>query len=475
MYSERDLQDAQDTLQVVLSGEHTRKILDNLRSEQSGLNVRLLLARCISEIDQRIESQLNETLHHPKFVALESAWRSLAYLVAESADKPKVQVKVLDITWKEVCRDMDKAADFDQSVLFKIIYEHEYGIAGGTPYSVIISDYQVSHSENDVATLTALSQVAAAAFSPFICNASPALFGSDNYDELYTSKHLENLFELQEYEKWRRLRELSDSRFIGLCLPRVLARKPYTLEQSIKKGLNFTEHCDPAKPDNYCWANASFAFGVTLIREFHRTGWFSHIRGTPRNSSAGGSVYRFPYPQPQSRADANFQVNTEIRITDNKEKELADLGFIALSHAYASQQSAFLSNPSIQQSKHYSDTLANANAHVSAMMQQILCASRFAHYIKVMIRDKVGSFITEQSCQTMLEDWLSQYTSGRQDLDWEMRAKYPLKSYRVTVFENPQKPGSYGSTIQLQPHYHAEHILSELKLTTELIQLSNAM
>jgi type VI secretion system protein ImpD len=384
---------------------------------------------------------------------------------------------VLDISWPEICRDMESAVEYDQSTLFHLIYSQEFGMPGGVPFSVLIGDYRIRHSSrsrtDDISALKGLTQIAAAAFAPFICNAAPELFGLDDFADLYLPGNPASLFELKEYQRWNQLREMTDARFLGLCLPRILLRQPWSRLDCARTGLSFEEQFDEGTRA-LCWGHASFAFAAVLIREFSRFNWFSHIRGAPRDTIGGGVVDQFPDSDALSEADLPFTFNTEVCISPTMEKHLAELGFIALCQSYASRQNIFLSNPSLQKSSAYQDRLASANAHVSAMMQQILCASRFAHYIKVMIRDKVGAFVTEQACQQMLENWLSRYTSGRPDMDWESRARYPLKAFRVRVFELPQSPGTYSCTISLQPHYHAEHILSELQLTTKLVQLAKA-
>lgn len=431
----------------------------------------------MQQIDEQIAVLVNEILHHEKFQALESVWRSLQRLCLESASSKKIRIRLLDASWHDVAKDMAGAVEFDQTVLFNLVYTQEFGSPGGIPFSVLVGAYEIRHQgsygRDDVETLRGIAEISAAAFSPFLCNASPALFGLDEFSELYLVRDLSAVFELREYQRWnRQLRAFTDSRFLGICLPRILLRSPYSKIECAEKGLNFEERISGDPTRSFCWGHASFAFALTLIREFEQVGWFSRIRGAPRDSIAGGVVDQFPSPVLAAAADAPFVMNTDAKITEKQEKNLADLGFIALHKAYGAQQSIFLSNPSVHRPPQTGDRMTRANADAGSMLQQILCASRFAHYIKLIIRDKVGAFFTARDCQSMLEQWLRQYTSGRHDLDWESRARYPLKAYRVEVHERPEYPGSFSCVIDLQPHYHAEHILSELKLTTELVQMA---
>ncbi|MDO3720178.1 type VI secretion system contractile sheath large subunit [Marinobacter sp. chi1] len=434
-------------------------------------------ALAIKLIDEKIQGLLNEIIHHSKFQQLEGAWRSLHLLCAESALSPKVRIRMLDASWQDITKDISSTVEFDQTTLFRLVYTQEFGTPGGIPFGLLVGHYEVkhrsSHGRNDVETLRGIAEVSAAAFAPFLCNAAPGLFGIDAFSELYRLRDLAEIFDLKEYEHWNRsLRNLSDSRFIGICMPRVLLRRRYTRRQCAEKHLSFEECPSQHSGNNLCWGYASFAFAAILIREFIRVGWFSHIRGAPRDSSHGGVVNQLPYPAVSSDADTAFEINTDVRITETQEKKLSELGLIALHQSYAAQQSVFLSNPSIHRPPTSPNKISTANANVGSMLQQILCASRFAHHIKLMIRDKIGSLFTAEECQQLLEHWLKKYTSGRSDLDWEGRARRPLKAYRVQVNERPDSTGHFICHIDLQPHYHAEHILSELKLTTELVQMN---
>ena len=429
----------------------------------------------ISLIDELINEQLNLIIHHKRFQQIESGWRGIWYLVDTASRYSNVKVKVLDVSWKEVTKDIERASDFDQSQLFHLVYSQEFGIAGGQPFGVLLGDYQVSHRPfaghryNDIPTLRGLAQIAAASFAPFICSAAPQLFGIDDYDTLGQPIDFHNIFRQQEYIQWRSLRDLDDSRFLALCIPGILMRKPYNTRLGSYNGLLFKEECDGPNHENYLWGNACYAFGTLLIREFGDVGWFAHIRGVPRDYYGGGLVTAFPAVSYRTdSADTTHKIVTQVVITDQNERQLSELGFLPLCQCYDTPFAAFQSCASLQSPKVYQGKAETANARISAMLQQVFCASRFAHYIKVMIRDKVGSFTSDIECERMLQEWFNQYATSRDDLQWEMLARYPLRSARVQVRELPGKPGTYSSIIHLKPHYIVDHLVSELKLTTEL-------
>lgn len=436
-------------------------------SVNSWLNVQIAL------LDELLSEQLNHILHHAKLQQLESSWRGLWYLIEAANADPHVRIKVLDVSWKDLSRDFERAADFDHSGLFHLVYHQEFGVAGGLPYSVLLGNYEISHRPtaahpyDDINTLKGLGQVAAASFAPFICAAAPQLFGIDEFDTLGLPIDLDNIFGQKEYLRWRSLRELEDSRFIGITLPRVLLREPYTLSFTACQGLRFKEEVEARSSHKYLWGNACFALGAVLIREFAEVGWFSHIRGAPRDVHGGGLVTHFPAMKykPDSTVSAQ-KMFTSVLITDALERELSEHGFIPLCHCYDTPYAAFNSCRSLQSPRDYQRQAANANARISAMLQHILCASRIAQYIKVMARDKIGAYASAKDCERLLQHWLDQYTTGREDLNWDMMARYPLREARVVVEEDPEKPGSYQSLIHLKCHYTVDHLVSELKLTT---------
>jgi len=430
----------------------------------------------ISLIDNMINDMLNSIIHHPNLQKLEASWRGLDYMVKQATEAKNIKIKLLDISWAEVVKDISRAIEFDQSQLFQKIYSEEYGTPGGEPYGAIIGDYEIHHKPNanhpfdDLSTLEGLAEVAAAAFTPFIAGVSSDFFGIEDYSTLGQPLNFEAIFDQTEYIKWRSLRDKVDSRFVGLTLPRMLIRKPYRTKPGSYKGLFFYEKNQGHKK-NYLWSNACYAFGALLIREFNNVGWFGHIRGVPRNHLGGGLITNLPVDSFSTDDSAvSYKPITEVIVTDTKERELSDLGFIPLCQCYDLPFVSFYSNQSIQKPKKQNTEEANINAKLSAMMQHILCASRIAHYIKVIIRDKVGSFMSALDCERYLANWLYKYTTGREDLDWEEQARYPLRDAHVKVNEHPEKPGQYFCSIYLRPHYQLDQMISELELTTELIQ-----
>jgi len=431
----------------------------------------------IAELDELINHQLNVILQHPKLQRLEASWRGLWYLVVQAEGIRGLKLKVLDITWGEVTRDIERALDFDQSQLYNKIYSEEYGTPGGEPYGVLIGDYEIlhkptkDHPTDDIATLEGLSEIAAAAFSPFIASTSHKLFGIDSFEQLGSAINMADIFRQPEYMKWRSLRDKPEARFIGLTLPKILMRKPYTKEPGSYRGLHFYEAPTDNSHSQYLWGNACYAFAGILIREFASVGWFGHIRGVPRDILGGGLVTSLPsdYFCTDSENIA-FKPATNVVITDSMEREISELGLVPLCQCYNTPFSAFYSNHSVQQPIKLADSAKEIDFKLSTMLQHILCASRIAHYIKVMIRDKIGSFLSAEECQAFLRKWLIKYTTGRHDLEWEQQARYPLRQADCTVREHPSKPGQYLCVIKLIPHYQVDQMVSQLELVTELVQ-----
>ena len=427
----------------------------------------------IALIDELIEAQLNTILHHNKFQALESAWQGLRYLTESTGKNNSCKVKFLDASWRVITKDQQRASEPQQSALFNLIYNTEFGIAGGEPYGALIGDYRVSHIPSkdhpydDIYTLTGISQVAAAAFSPFICGAHPSLFGLDDFQQMNLSINLEAIFEHKEYTRWNALRNTLDSRFIAITLPGILMRQPY--HRSDSHIINFKENVCASNSQDYLWGNSAFALGSVLIREFNDIGWFSHIRGVPRDYFGGGLVTSFQCHK--SQADNKDKILTPTLITDNMDRELSNLGLLPLCACYEAPFAAFYSSSTLNRSQIFTSKSATANARISAMLQQLLCASRFAHYIKVMIRDKVGSFSSASDCEYQLQSWLNLYSTGGDNLKWETMARYPLNEARVSVSETRSAAGSYHCSIHLKPHYIVDELISELTLTTEISSL----
>lgn len=444
-------------------------------SLNQGDDVIQAIQRSIADIDHLINDQVNVIIHQPRFQALESSWRGLWYLTQQAEGIKNIKIKLLDVSWNEVARDISRALEFDQSHLFRKIYSEEYGTAGGEPYGVIIGDYEVSHrstgTNSDVATLQGMAQISAASFAPFIAAAAAELFGLDDFSGLGQPLDLHGIFAQQEYIKWRAFRSQSDAQFVGLVLPHILMRLPYRKTPGSYKGMFFYEKSGRSGHDNYCWGNAVYGFAAILIREFASVGWFGHLRGVPRNQIGGGLLTTLPCDSFVSDPeDVACKPVTDVVITDMKERELGDLGLIALCQCHDTPFAAFYSNQSLRKIDRAASREIEINAKLSAMLQHVLCGSRIAHYIKVIIRDKVGSFITADECEDFLREWLFKYTTGREDLEWEEQAQYPLREAAVNVKDHPEKPGDYICVIHLRPHYQLDNMVSELELVTELAQ-----
>lgn len=440
-------------------------------------DITLAIHRTIAKLDELINDQLNIIIHHKKFKQLEASWRGLWYLAVQVEGVNNIKLKVLDISWTEVSKDIARSLEFDQSSLFSKIYSEEYGTPGGEPYGALIGDYEISHRiserhpNDDIATIAGMAQIAAASFAPFIASASSELFGLDDFGGLGQPLNLHAIFAQKEYIKWRSLREKSDSRFVGLVVPRILMRLPYRTKPGSYKGIYFYEKSINANDEHYLWGNAAYGFANILLREFANVGWFGHIRGVPRNQIGGGLLATLPVDYFETDADSvALKPVTDILITDTQEREISDLGLIPLCQCYDTPFAAFYNNQSIQIPRRQETKEGNVNAKLSCMLQHVLCGSRVAHYIKVMIRDKVGSFITAEECEEHLRSWLFKYTTGREDLEWEEQARYPLREAAVQVKDHPAKPGQFLCVLHLRPHYQLDQMVSELELVTELAQ-----
>ena len=434
-----------------------------------------LLNRDVAQLDGLLNEQLNAILHHPRFQKLEAAWRGLRYLVEQKGEAADVKIRVLSVRWDELARDAERAIEFDQSQLFRKVYEEEFGRPGGEPFSVLLGDYEIRHRPSrehpvdDVSVLTAISQVAAAAFAPFVAAAHPALFELDSFAELQQPLDHAKTFEQLDYLKWRAFRDTEDSRFAALTLPRVLMRLPYRDDGSRHDRFRFQEDTSGRDAGKYLWGNAAFALGAVLIRAFQTSGWLSDIRGVQRGVEGGGLV---PGLCVASTATDKRGVvptgSTDAIITDRLEPELSDLGFIPLCRCQDTDNSAFYGTPTVQKAKKYDDPAATANARISAMLQYLLCVSRFAHYLKVAARDKIGSFIEAEECERYLHDWLQGYVTPDADASPETKARCPLRQGDVRVRQHPEKPGSYMCVVHLWPHFQLDELSTSIRLTAEL-------
>jgi type VI secretion system protein ImpC len=421
----------------------------------------------IAQIDEVIQLQLDQILHAEEFQALEASWRGLHYLVDKSETGTHLKIRVLNVSKGELVKDIENAVEFDQSALFKQVYEEEYGTYGGSPFSVLIGDYSFGRDPQDVATLTGISGVAAAAHAPFIAAASPDLFDWSSYLELNKPRDLSKLFESSELIKWRSFRDSEDSRYVTLTLPRVMVRYPYGPKTKPVEGLDYSERLNGREEDhkNYLWGNPAFVLGARITDAFAKYRWCAAIRG----AEGGGLVSDLPiYTFKSDNGDIAFKCPTETAITDRREKELNDLGFLALCHCKGTDYATFFGGQTTNKPKKYNLSSANRNANISSMLPYILASSRFAHYMKVMMRDKVGSFLTRDNVQNFLNRWISQYVLLIDDAPQDVKARYPLREARVDVSEIPDKVGAYKAIAFLKPHFQLDELTVSLRLVAEL-------
>ncbi len=433
------------------------------------------LERDIAQLDSLLSDQVNAILHHPRFQKLEASWRGLQYLAEQAQGAEDVKIRVLSVTWKELIRDVNRAIEFDQSQMFRKVYSEEFGMPGGEPFGVLLGDYEIwpcpctEHPIDDMAMLKAISSVAAAAFAPFIAGAHPAMFGMNQFGGFEQPLDLARTFQQDDYTSWRNLREEEDSRFVGLTLPRVLMRVPYADDGSRVDRFCFREEVAGPDCSKYLWGNAVYAFGAVLIRAFADCGWLANIRGVQRDVEGGGLVTDLPvHSFSTDKLGVAPKCSTDVIITDYQEQELSEQGFIPLCHCFDTEFAAFYANQSIQKPKEYDELPATMNARISAMLQYMLCISRFAHYLKVAVRDKVGTFAEASECQDYLHQWLQQYVTADAEASASVKARRPLREARVRVSERPDKPGSYICTAHLWPHFELEELIAAIKVTTEL-------
>lgn len=434
-------------------------------------NLSQTINNAIKGIDAKISTQLNAIMHHADFQKLEGTWRGLNYLVMNSETGAGMKIRVMNCTKKELYKSLTKSSEFDQSTIFKKIYETEFGSPGGEPYGALIGDYEFTNHPEDVELLTQMSSVAAAAFAPFIAAASPKLFGFDDYTELSKPRDLEKIFDSIEYAKWRSFRDSEDSRFVTLTLPRTLARLPYGADTKPVEAFDFEEapvvngvpramnHSD------YTWMNSAYVMGVRLTDAFAQHGWCTAIRG----AEGGGKVENLPsHVFVSDDGDSDQQCPTEIGITDRREAELSKLGFLPLCHYKGTDYAVFFGAQTTQKPKKYDRPEATANAAISARLPYMMATSRFAHYLKIMGRDKVGSFMEASDCEKWLNRWIINYVNGNPDAGQDMKAKYPLAEAKVEVREIPGKPGSYNAVAWLRPWLQMEELTTSLRMVARI-------
>jgi type VI secretion system protein ImpC len=419
----------------------------------------------IAQLDELLSDQLNTIMHHPEFQKLEASWRGLKYLVMQSETSPMLKIKMLNASKKDLVKDFKTSPEFDQSALFKKIYEEEYGTFGGAPYASLVGDYEFSRHPEDFYLLDELSHVAASAHAPLITAAAPSLFGLESFTDIGRPRDLSKIFDTVEYAKWKSFRESDDSRYVGLVLPHMLGRLPYGRDTVPLEEFNFEENVDGSDHSKYLWANAAYSFAARLTDAFAKFGWLAAIRGV----EGGGLVEGLPtHTFRTDDGEIALKCPTEVAITDRNEKLLSDLGFISLVHCKNTDYAAFFGGQSTQKAKTYNTDAANANARLSTQLPYIFSASRIAHYMKAIMRDKIGSFASRENVQDFLNTWLAQYVLLDDSASQEAKAKYPLREARVDVVEVPGKPGVYRAAAFLRPHFQLDELTISLRLVAEL-------
>ncbi|HUA58805.1 MAG TPA: type VI secretion system contractile sheath large subunit [Verrucomicrobiae bacterium] len=420
----------------------------------------------IAQIDHLVSIQLNEVLHHAEFQKLEGSWRGLRYLLDQSETSDKLKIRVLNVTKKELLRDLQRAPEFDQSALFKKVYEEEYGVFGGAPFSALLGNFEFGRGPEDIELLEKISNVAAAAHAPFLTGTSPDMLNMDSFATIDAPRDMAKIFDSAEFAKWKSFRQSEDARYVGLCLPHILMRLPYGKNGASVDGFNYEEGVDGSDHSKYLWGNAAWALGARLTTAAALYGWCAAIRGV----EGGGLVEGLPtHTFTTDSGDIALKCPTEAPITDRREKELADLGFVPLLHCKGTDYAAFFSVQSAQKAKLYDKDAANANARLSTQLPYILAISRFAHYLKVMMRDKIGSFMSRNECEAFLNNWILQYVVGNPDsVGPEVKARKPLSAAQVTVEEIPGKPGAYRAIAHLKPHFQLDELSVSLRLVANL-------
>jgi type VI secretion system protein ImpC len=422
----------------------------------------------IGELDRKISEQMNLIMHHADFQKLESAWRGLHYLVNNTETDQQLKLRVLNISKKELGKTLKryKGTAWDQSPIFKKVYEEEYGQLGGEPYGCLVGDYYFDHSPQDVELLGGIAQVAAAAHAPFIAAANHTLLGFESWNELSNPRDLAKIFSTPEYAAWRSLRESDDSRYLALAMPRTLARLPYGAKTDPVEEFDFEEDTAGADSSKYTWQNAAYAMAVNINRSFKMYGWCSRIRGI----ESGGSVEGLPvHTFPSDDGGVDMKCPTEIAITDRREAELDKMGLMPLVHRKNSDMAAFIAAQSLNKPEEYDNPDATANAALGARLPYLFACCRFAHYLKCIVRDKIGSFSSRDSMQQFLTRWISQYIDGDPaNSSEETKSKKPLAAAEVVVEEVEGAPGYYTSKFFLKPHYQLEGLTVSLRLVSRL-------
>ncbi len=428
----------------------------------------------IAEIDNKLSRQINKIIHHEKFQQLEGAWQGLHYLVNNTETDEMLKIRFISITKRELRRTLKryKGVGWDQSPLFKSVYEQEYGQFGGEPFGCLVGDYYFDHSPPDVELLGEMAKISAASHCPFITGASPSVMQMESWQELGNPRDLTKIFQNTEYAPWRSLRESEDSRYIGLAMPRFLSRLPYGIKTNPVDEFDFEEDTDGANHENYTWTNAAYAMATNINHSFKEYGWCTAIRGV----ESGGAVADLPcHTFPSDDGGVDMKCPTEIAISDRREAELAKNGFMSLIHRKNSDFAAFIGAQSLQKPAEYHDPDATANAQLAARLPYLFACCRFAHYLKCIVRDKIGSFRERSDMEIWLNNWIMNYVDGDPaNSSQETKARKPLAAAEVKVQEIEDSPGYYSAKFFLRPHYQLEGLTVSLRLVSKLPSLKQS-
>jgi len=437
-------------------------------------NMSRTLNDAVAAIDRLISKQLAAVMHAPEFQKLEGSWRGLNHLVMNSETGAQLKIRVFNIGKKELLKDLEKAVEFDQSQTFKKLYENEFGTPGGEPYGSIVGDYEFSNHPDDIELLSKMSNVAAASFAPFVAAAGPGMFGIETWGELPRIRDLEKVFDSSEYAKWKSFRDSEDSRFVSLVMPRVLSRLPYGAATKPIEDFAYEEFetgadgkAQAANSEHFCWMNAAYVQCTKMTASYASSGFCVAIRG----AEGGGKVEGLPaYTFVSDDGAPDMQCPTEVGITDRREAELSKLGFLPLCHYKNTDYAVFFGAQTTQKPKKYDSPDATANAAISARLPYIMATSRFAHFLKVMARDKIGSFMEVGDCAKWLNRWINNYVNNDPDAGPELKAKFPLRSAKVEVKEIPGSPGAYNAVAYLQPWLQMEELTTSMRLVAKIPQ-----
>jgi len=459
---------ARDASQVERAKEILAEFVTQVAASPKGSignDVYSFIVSRISQIDQSLSLQMDQIVQDPAFQKFEGSWRGLHGLVMAAETGERLKLKLWVVTKQELMDDLERAVEFDQSQFFKKVYEEQYGTFGGTPFSCLVGDFEFGRGPQDVELAMLASNVAACAHTPFITAASPHMFNFDSFTEMSGPRDLSKVFDGTDAIKWRSFRETEDSRYFVLTLPHVLMRLPYGKETNPVEGFNYEESVDGTDNSKFCWGNSAYSMAQNITAAFALYGWTAAIRGV----EGGGLVSDLPaYTFKTSDGDLSVKCPTEVAITDRREKELSDLGFLSLCYCKDTDYAAFFSSQTTQKPKEYEDNSANANSRISARLPYMLNASRFAHYIKAMMRDKIGSFMSRQEVSLFLNSWIAQYVLLTDVAPEAVKASFPLREARIDVSEVPGKPGSYTAVVFLRPFFQLEELTASLRLVAIL-------